>query len=80
MEDAYFLPMSALKGDNVVDRSTHMPWFDGHSLLEHLETVDTSPITMHAPFRMAVQRVVRPDMNVPRLRGADCFGHGAARR
>ena len=63
VENAYFLPLSALKGDNVVDRGTRMPWFDGHSLLEHLEGVDTSPVTVHAPFRMAVQRVVRPDMN-----------------
>ena len=63
VENAYFLPLSALKGDNVVERSTRMPWFDGHSLLEHLESVDTSPVTVHVPFRMAVQRVVRPDMN-----------------
>ena len=63
VEDAYFLPLSALKGDNVVDRSRNMPWFDGHSLLEHLESVDTSPVTVHAPFRMAVQRVVRPGMS-----------------
>jgi sulfate adenylyltransferase large subunit len=63
VDDAYFLPLSALKGDNVVDRSPNMPWFDGHSLLTHLESVDTSPITVHSPFRMAVQRVVRPDMN-----------------
>jgi sulfate adenylyltransferase large subunit len=62
VENAYFLPLSALKGDNVVDRGRNMPWFDGHSLLEHLESVDTSPVTVHAPFRMAVQRVVRPDM------------------
>ena len=63
VNDAYFLPISALKGDNVVDRSANMPWFDGHSLLHHLETVDTRPTTVDAPFRMAVQRVVRPDMN-----------------
>jgi len=62
VNDAYFLPVSALKGDNVVDLSKNMPWFDGHSLLEHLETVDTTPVTVDAPFRMAVQRVVRPDM------------------
>ena len=37
----YFLPLSALKGDNVVDRGSHMPWFDGPCLLEYLETVDT---------------------------------------
>jgi sulfate adenylyltransferase subunit 1 (EFTu-like GTPase family) len=63
VNDAYFLPLSALKGDNVVDTSKNMPWFDGHSLLHHLETVDTRPTTVDAPFRMAVQRVVRPDMN-----------------
>jgi sulfate adenylyltransferase large subunit len=63
VNDAYFLPLSALKGDNVVDRSARMPWFDGHSLLHHLETVDTTPSSLEAPFRMAVQRVVRPDMN-----------------
>jgi sulfate adenylyltransferase subunit 1 (EFTu-like GTPase family) len=40
-----------------------MPWFDGHSLLHQLETVDTTPASLDAPFRMAVQRVVRPDMN-----------------
>ena len=61
VDGAYFLPLSALKGDNVVDKSKNMPWFDGHSLLDHLESVDTSPVTVHAPFRMAVQRVVRPD-------------------
>jgi len=63
VSDAYFLPLSALKGDNVVDKSKNMPWFDGHSLLHQLETVDTTPSTLDAPFRMAVQRVVRPDMN-----------------
>jgi sulfate adenylyltransferase large subunit len=63
VNNAYFLPLSALKGDNVVDKSNNMPWFDGHCLLHHLETVDTTPTTVDAPFRMAVQRVVRPDMN-----------------
>jgi sulfate adenylyltransferase large subunit len=61
VDDAYFLPLSALKGDNVVDRSKNMPWFDGISLLEHLETIETTPASVEAPFRMAVQRVVRPD-------------------
>jgi sulfate adenylyltransferase large subunit len=61
VDDAYFLPLSALKGDNVVDRSQNMPWFDGMSLLEHLETIETTLASVEAPFRMAVQRVVRPD-------------------
>jgi sulfate adenylyltransferase subunit 1 len=58
---AYFLPMSALSGDNVVTRSPHMPWFDGPSLLEYLETVDIATHQSNTGFRMAVQRVVRPD-------------------
>jgi sulfate adenylyltransferase subunit 1 (EFTu-like GTPase family) len=48
-------------GDNVVDRSKHMPWYHGQSLLEHLETVQVDDPAARAPFRMAVQRVVRPD-------------------
>ncbi len=62
VDNAYFVPISALKGDNVVDLSKNMPWFDGHSILEHLESVDTKRAFVEAPFRMAVQRVVRPDM------------------
>ena len=61
--DPYFLPLSALKGDNVVDPSAHMSWFGGPCLLEHLESVETLNRSIDAPFRMAVQRVVRPDQN-----------------
>src|SRR5262249_9711148 len=60
---SYFLPLSALKGDNVVERGKSMPWFTGPSLLEHLERVETTTLSVDAPFRMAVQRVVRPDQN-----------------
>ena len=45
----------------MVDRSRNMPWFTGPSLLEHLETVDTRTFSLEAPFRMAVQGVLRPD-------------------
>jgi bifunctional enzyme CysN/CysC len=40
LQEPYFLPLSALEGDNVVERSTAMPWFDGPPLMEHLESVD----------------------------------------
>jgi sulfate adenylyltransferase large subunit len=60
---AYFLPISALLGDNVVERSRNTPWFRGASLLEHLETVDVPALSNAAAFRMPVQRVVRPDAN-----------------
>jgi sulfate adenylyltransferase subunit 1 len=59
--DAYFLPISALAGDNVVRRSRVMPWFDGPSLLEFLETVPVLDRVRAASFRFPVQRVVRPD-------------------
>ena len=57
---AYFLPISALGGDNVVKRSNNMRWFDGPSLLEYLETVEITPAPS-AAFRFPVQRTVRPD-------------------
>ena len=58
---AYFLPLSALAGDNVVQRSSNLPWFRGPSLLEHLESVVIDAHEADTGFRMAVQRVVRPD-------------------
>lgn len=57
----YFLPISALEGDNVVRRSRKMPWFEGPSLLEFLETVPVLDRVRAAAFRFPVQRVVRPD-------------------
>jgi sulfate adenylyltransferase large subunit len=60
VQNPYFLPLSALKGDNVVEPSRNMGWFRGPSLLEFLESVETQNSTVHAPFRMAVQGVVRP--------------------
>ena len=55
-----FIPISALVGDNVVDRSNAMPWYAGSSLLEHLETVDIVPDALTEGFRFPVQLVVRP--------------------
>jgi sulfate adenylyltransferase large subunit len=58
--EPYFLPMSALLGDNVVEPSANMPWFVGAPLLEHLESIEVEK-PVDAAFRMAVQRAVRPD-------------------
>ena len=55
------LPLSALEGDGVAERSPHMPWFKGPSLLEHLETVDVSAPADTGPLRLPVQMVLRPD-------------------
>jgi sulfate adenylyltransferase large subunit len=59
----YFLPISALEGDNVVRRSQNMPWFDGPCLLEFLETVPVHHRMRTAAFRFPVQRVIRPDQD-----------------
>jgi sulfate adenylyltransferase large subunit len=63
VRSAYFLPISALAGDNVVGRSSRMAWFEGPALLEHLESVDIAGHQSNTGFRMAVQRVIRPDQN-----------------
>ena len=55
------IPISALEGDNVVDRSTRMDWYDGPTLLEHLETLPLPPIDAAASLRFPVQTVIRPD-------------------
>ena len=57
----YFLPMSALLGDNVVDAGGNLGWFDGPPLLEHLESVDVDAGVDLEHFRMPVQLVSRPD-------------------
>ena len=56
------IPVSALVGDNVVERSEHTPWYDGPTLLEHLESVPVAGPEVEAPFRMPVQYVIRPEI------------------
>jgi sulfate adenylyltransferase subunit 1 len=55
------VPISALEGDNVVDRSRRMPWYQGPTLLEHLETVPLPENDSLQSFRFPVQTVIRPD-------------------
>jgi sulfate adenylyltransferase subunit 1 len=57
------IPVSALDGDNVVEPSARTPWYAGPTLLEHLETVPVWTDLAARPFRMPVQRVIRPDQN-----------------
>jgi sulfate adenylyltransferase subunit 1 len=59
--DAVFVPVSALAGDNVVRRTHSMPWYDGPSLLEVLESLPSSRTDQDEAFRFPVQRVVRPN-------------------
>ena len=58
--DVRFIPISALKGDNVVDRSEPMAWYDGPTLLEALETIDIRSDGDFKNCRFPVQYVVRP--------------------
>ena len=55
-----FIPISALKGDNVVDKSEAMPWYQGPTLLYHLETVYVGTTENHVEARFPVQWVIRP--------------------
>jgi bifunctional enzyme CysN/CysC len=61
--DLTFVPVSALKGDNVVSRSENMPWYEGTSLLHHLETVHVASDRNLVDARFPVQYVIRPQSN-----------------
>jgi sulfate adenylyltransferase large subunit len=54
------IPLSALRGDNVVDPSTHMPWYAGPTFLDHLETVPVEAPVDEVGARLPVQWVIRP--------------------
>ncbi|MNF73080.1 Bifunctional enzyme CysN/CysC [compost metagenome] len=64
LTDIQCIPLSALKGDNLLERSASMPWYQGPSLLQHLESapLDDSRAS-RAPFRMPVQWVNRPNLD-----------------
>ncbi len=59
--DMTFIPVSALEGDNVVDRSEKMPWYEGTTLLNHLETVHVASDRNLIDLRFPVQYVSRPN-------------------
>lgn len=58
--DIRFVPISALHGDNVVNRSENMPWYHGETLLHTLETIHISSDLDHVNVRFPVQTVIRP--------------------
>ena len=58
--DVTFIPASALMGDNIVDKSKNMPWYQGPTLLYHLETVYIGADENHVEARFPVQWVIRP--------------------
>ena len=68
------IPLSALAGDNIIDRSTNMPWYHGSTLMAHLETVPVGDDLDTKPFRMPVQWVNRPDQNFRGFSGTIASG------
>ena len=74
IEDVHVIPVSALEGDNIVDRSARTPWYDGPALLELLEALpvkDESESAL-ASFRLPVQLVLRPQGGLsPQISDAD---------
>ncbi len=60
ISEVTFIPLSALKGDNIVERSENMPWYKGAPLLYHLENVYIGSDANHVDSRFPVQWVIRP--------------------
>ena len=73
-KDVHFIPISALKGDNVVDASENMPWYKGPTLLHHLENVNISSHFNYIDMRFPVQYVMRPNLNFRGFAGTVASG------
>lgn len=72
--DLHFIPISALHGDNVVDRSEKSPWYDGHTLMNFLETVYIGSDRNMRDFRLPVQTVLRPNLDFRGFAGTIASG------
>ncbi|HDZ56029.1 MAG TPA: sulfate adenylyltransferase subunit CysN [Pseudomonas xinjiangensis] len=70
----HFVPMSALKGDNVVNRSERSPWYSGQTLMEILETVEIAADRNITDLRFPVQLVTRPNLNFRGFAGTVASG------
>jgi sulfate adenylyltransferase subunit 1 len=60
LKDVEYIPISALKGDNIVDRSSHLDWYEGQTLLEVLEGIEVESDVDYTHPRFPVQFVIRP--------------------
>jgi bifunctional enzyme CysN/CysC len=72
--DVQFVPISALDGDNVIRYSDRMPWYDGPSILNILETADTGEDLTFQNLRFPVQLVIRPNQDVRAYAGQIASG------
>ena len=68
------IPLSARYGDNVLERSPRIPWYDGPTLVEHLETVAVDDDASERPFRLPVQWVNRPNLDFRGFSGTIASG------
>ncbi|MBV9532206.1 MAG: DUF2061 domain-containing protein [Bradyrhizobium sp.] len=75
IEEVTFIPVSAREGENLVDRSQRMPWYQGPSLLEYLENVEVEPSIESTGLRMPVQCVNRPNSAFRGFCGLITSGH-----
>jgi bifunctional enzyme CysN/CysC len=73
-EDITMIPASALVGDNIIERSAKMPWYQGPTLMAHLETVPVGEDLRQQPFRLPVQWVSRPNQNFRGFAGTIASG------
>ena len=79
LEEITAIPISALKGDNIVESSENTPWYDGQSIMEYLEAVEVAASSQSRPFRMPVQWVNRPNREFrgfAGLIGSGCISAG----
>ncbi len=79
LEEITAIPISALKGDNIVESSDNTPWYNGQSVMEYLETVEVAASSQSRPFRMPVQWVNRPNREFrgfAGLIGSGCISAG----
>ena len=73
-ENIIFTPISALNGDNVVNKSPNTPWYQGQTLMETLETVEITRNTSKDEFRFPVQYVNRPNLDFRGFCGTIALG------
>jgi bifunctional enzyme CysN/CysC len=74
VNDIHFIPISALLGDNVVNRSEKTPWFQGRPLLSMLESVHIASDRNYIDFRLPIQAVIRPNLNFRGYQGTMASG------
>src|SRR4029078_9881359 len=68
------VPLSALRGGHMLERSARTPWYDGPTLMGYLESVEIEDDLQTKPFRLPVQWVNRPDQDFRRLAGTSASG------